>query len=86
MADIPWTEAQAQSLRDLMSQKAVGGPALAHLSALSVDQVKALLVSSEHGLPRHFYSHDIMVHAGRRVLQRLQALPDAQASRTSATT
>ena len=79
MADIPWTEAQAQSLRDLMSQKAVGEPALAHLSALSVDQVKALLVSSEHGLPRHFYSHDIMVHAGRRLIHRLQGLLDVSA-------
>ncbi len=79
MSDTPWSEEQAQTLRDLMSQKGLSEPQLAHLGALSLDQVKSLLMSSHQGLPRHFYSHDIMVHAGRRLIHRLQGLLDVSA-------
>jgi hypothetical protein len=68
-----WSFEQGERLRSLAQAQGLLPEHLAHLSALSMDQVQELLNSRAEGLASCFYSAQIKRHAGNKLLDRLGA-------------
>jgi hypothetical protein len=68
-----WSFTQGERLCSLAQAQGLLPEHLAHLSALSMDQVLELLNSRAEGLSSCFYSAQIKRHAGNKLLERLGA-------------
>lgn len=67
----PWGEEHSALLQLMMSDQGLRREQLAHLSALSKEQVVELLQGRAQGLSSCFYSAQIKRHAGNKVLALL---------------